>query len=434
MSESNLLYEENQETRVGEDPTWTSRILTAFPAFKSGNYRLYFTGQLISLIGTWLQIVAEGWLVLTLTNSPFLIGLVAALATLPTLLFALFGGVIVDRFPKKKILLFTQYSSMILALIYGVLTVFHLITISEIMILAFLLGVVNALDIPARQAFVVDLVGKESLSSAIALNTGVFNGARIIGPGIAGVVIAWIGSGGAFLLNGFSYIAAIVALYYMHVEGTVSDVHANPFVAIKQGVAYAFSHPVIRGLLLFTGIVSIFGWSYTTLMPYIAAHTFKLNAAGLGYLYVASGLGALCGTFLISFFSKKIKPIVFILGGSLVFCLALLLFTLTRNTWFAFLLLFISGTGLLVQFATINTTIQHMVEDSMRGRVMALYSLMFLGLTPVGNFEIGYLADRLNTSFAIQIGLGIVFLFSCIFLLRRNAIREAQKRYENNKE
>ena len=192
--------------------SWLKKIAATFPAIQSRNYKLYFTGQLISLIGTWLQIVAQGWLVLKLTNSVFMIGLIAALSTLPSLVFTLFGGVIVDRFLKRKILLITQSFSMALAMILGVLTILHLITVWQIGLLAFLLGLVAAVDAPARQAFVPEIVNKEQLPSAIALNSGAFNSARVIGPGIAGILIAIIGTGGAFLINGISYIAVIIAL------------------------------------------------------------------------------------------------------------------------------------------------------------------------------------------------------------------------------
>lgn len=428
-SSTEFIYQESGEISIGEQEGWVGKLAAAFPAFKSRNFQLYFVGQLISLVGSWLQIVAEGWLVLQLTNSPFLIGLVTALATLPSLLFSLFGGVIVDRFPKKNILLFTQYAAMILALLYGALTISHFINIYEIMILAFLLGTVNAIDIPARQAFNIELVGKEGISSAIALNSGVFNAARVIGPGVAGLLIAWIGSGGAFLLNGFSYIAAIIALYLMHVTHTQSDVHSNPFVAIKEGIQYSFSHPVIRIMLIFTGIVSIFGWSYSTLMPFIARNTFGLNATGLGYFYAASGLGALIGSILISALSKKVSTTFFIIGGSILFCIALLFFTFVKTFPFAMIFLFLAGTGLLTQFATINTTIQHMVDDNVRGRVMSIYALMFLGLAPLGNFEIGLLADHFGSALAIQVGLVIVFLFTLYVFFQRNAIRKAYKEY-----
>lgn len=427
-----LPYQEAEEISIGEKVGWTGKLFRAFPAFQSKNYQYYFWGQLISLIGTWLQIVAEGWLVLQLTNSPFLIGLVSALALVPSLLFSLFGGVIVDRFPKKHILLVTQYSAMILALLYGLLTVFHVITIWEIMVLAFLLGVVNAIDIPARQSFVVEMVGKEGIASAVAINAGVFNAARVVGPAVAGLLIAVVGSGGAFIINGISYGAAIFALYKMHVQNTSSQVHNNPFVAIKEGISYAFAHPIIRTLLLFTGIVSIFGWSYSAIMPFIAKNNFHLDAAGLGYLYAISGLGALGGTFIISAFSKKFSQTVFIIGGSTLFALGMFAFTLVHTAPLAGALLFIAGIGLITQFATINTTMQHLVEDHMRGRVMSLYALSFLGLSPFGNFEIGFLSEHVGPSRAIEINISVVFVFIIYLYFSRNKIREKHKEYKKN--
>lgn len=425
-----LAYQEAGEISLGEREGWFGKIRGAFPAFESKNYQYYFIGQFVSLIGTWLQMVAEGWLVLQLTNSPLLIGLVGALGLVPSLLFSLFGGVIVDRFPKKNILLFTQYSAMILALLYGFLTVFHFINIVEIMVLAFLLGMVTAVDIPARQAFAVELVGKESLPSAIALSSGMFNAARVVGPAIAGFLIAFVGSGGAFLLNGVSYIAAIIALYLIHVKDTPIQMHDSPLRAIKEGVVYAFAHPIIRTLLLFTGIVSIFGWSYSTIMPYIAKHTFHLDATGLGYLYAAGGLGALSGSIAISALAKRIGAGKFIIGGSILFVLALFVFSVTSSTILAAVVLFIAGVGLLTQFATINTTIQQMVEDHMRGRVMSLYSLMFLGLAPVGSFEIGFLADHVGTSLAIQMNIALVALYLVYFYFSRGKVRKAHQAYK----
>ena len=426
------ICDECSEISIGEYPDWAGKIFSAFPAFKSKNFQWFFAGQLVSLIGTWLQIVAEGWLVLQLTNSPFLIGLVAALATLPSLLLSLIGGVLVDRFSKKTIMLFTQSASMILAILYGVLTVTHLISIWEICVLAFLLGIVNAVDIPARQAFVVELVDKEQLGSAIALNAGTFNGARVVGPAVAGLLIGIVGSGGAFIINGLSYIASIVGLLYIHVHMkpllAKNDIH--PLQAIRNGIVYSFSHPIIRTLLIFTGIVSIFGWSYATVMPYIASHTFHLNATGLGYLYAAGGLGAFIATFLVSAYGKTMSPLRFILGGNTLFAASLIVFTFMHQAFFAMICLFFAGTGLLLQFATISTTIQHMVDDSLRGRVMSIYTLMFLGLFPVGNFEVGFLSEHYSPQFAIRAGAVIVFLFGVLIYFRRTSIRDAYEQYK----
>lgn len=429
-TEEQYIIDENPEISQGENLDWGKVILTAFPAFQSKNYQLYFSGQLVSLIGTWLQIVSEGWLVLQLTNSPFLIGLVAALSTLPSLALSLFGGVIIDRYQKKTILFITQSSAMVLALLYGTLTILHVINIIEICTLAFLLGIVTALDIPARQAYVVELVEKSQLSSAIALNAGIFNAARVIGPAVAGLLIGVIGTGGAFILNGFSYIAVIIALYFIKSTSRITHEKIHPIAAIKAGIVYSFSHPIIRVLLIFTGIVSIFGWSYSTVMPYIAHSTFHVGAIGLGYLYSAGGLGSLLATFLVSIYAKKINPIIFILGGNAIFAISLIFFTFTNSIIPAVVFLFFAGFGLLTQFATMNATLQNMVADNLRGRVLSIYSLMFIGLFPLGNFEVGYLSERFSPQIAIRIGAIIVFLFGFIVYLRRDNIRGAYKVYE----
>lgn len=410
------------------------KLLALFPAFENRNYRLYFVGQFVSLIGTWLQVVAESWLVLTLTNSVFLIGVVAACATLPTLFFSLFGGVIVDRFSKKKILLITQSLAMVLALIYGSLTVFHLINIWEIMVLALLLGVVTALDFPARQALTVELVDRKNLSSAIALNGGMFNGARVVGPGIAGILIAFLGPGGAFLINGVSYIAGIITTYMIDIHEPKKATQVHPIQAVKEGLSYTFSHPTIRSLILFTAVISIFGWSYATIVPYIAKNTLHINAAGLGYLYAVTGLGALVSTVIVSAFSKKFSDTTFIVGGTIIFCFAIFGFTFANSFLTAIPFLFITGIGLLSTFATINTSIQHSVEDSLRGRVLSIYVLAFFGLFPIGNFQIGWVADHVGPENAIRIGAIIVLVACVLYYLSRNSRGRKQGHYDKGRE
>lgn len=427
--EEKYILDESPEISVGEAAGWTRHFFSVFPAFASRNYQLYFAGQLISLSGTWLQIVAQGWLVLKLTNSAFLIGLVAAVAGLPTLLFALFGGVIVDRFPKRKILLFTQAASMILAFILGILTVLGVIRVWEIALLAFLLGTVNALDAPARLAFVVEMVGKKKLPSAIALNSGIFNSARVIGPSLAGFLIVFFGVGGAFILNGISYLAVIAALLFIKVNAPTFKTHLHPFRAIGEGLSYAAAHPIIRSLLLFTGVSSIFGWSYTTMMPLVAQNTFHVGAGGLGYLYAVTGIGALTATILVSALAKKIGPSVFIIGGNALFALAIAGFTFTSNLLAAFPFLFLAGLGLLSQFSMMNTTIQNLVEDRYRGRIMSLYTIMFMGLFPLGNFQIGFFSEHFGWQFAVRLGAAVVFLFGLFILWNRKKIAASYRRY-----
>lgn len=409
---------------------WFHKILSPFPALRVRNYRLYFSGQFISLTGTWLQTVAQGWLVLKLTNSAFLVGLVAAASTIPTLLFSLFGGVIVDSFSKRRILLFTQTASMVLALALGILTVLKIVNVPEIAALAFLLGTVNALDAPARQAFAIEMVGREALASAIALNSGIFNAARVIGPGIAGILISLVGIGGTFIINGISYIAALTALTFIRVEEKKeAGLHLRALTAVKEGIWYSFSQPVIRTLLLFAAVTSIFGWSYTSMLPVIVQNIFHADASVLGHLYSAGGIGAVVAMILVSTLSGRIRAAWFILGGNTLFALSLILFTFTTNIATALVLLFFSGLGLLSQFSMMNTTIQRLADDRVRGRVMAVYVLMFLGVAPLGHIEVGFFTERYGPEFAIRLGAVTVFTFAILVFLNRNRIRKAHERY-----
>jgi MFS family permease len=425
------IINESPEISVGENRDWARRILKVYPALRNRNYQYYFSGQLVSLVGTWLQTVAQGWLVYKLTNSAYLIGVTAALSTLPTLFFSLFGGVLVDRFSKRKILIFTQVSSMTLAFVLGTLTVFNVVTIWQIMVLAFLLGVVQAIDAPARLSFTVEMVGKEDMSSALSLNAGLFNGARVIGPGIAGFLIAIIGVGGSFLVNGISYIGVIAALLKMRVEEAAHKTHANPIRAVREGIVYSYKHPVVSILLLLAGVTSTFGWSHTTMLPYIAEDTFNLGAWGLGYLYAASGLGAFLATFIVSGYSKKIKGINFIFAGNVIFVIGALLFSFTSNLILALVYLFFAGLGLLVMFSMMNIVIQTIIEDEYRGRVMSIYTIMFLGLSALGNFQIGFFSEHFGTGFAIRLGAIITFVFGVIVFANRYKIRASYQKYKD---
>lgn len=412
-----------------------NKLLALFPAMGVRNYQYYFVGQLISQVGTWLQIVSEGWLVLQLTNSAFLIGVVAACATVPSLLFSLFGGVIVDRFNRKYLIIATQASSMVLALSLGFLTLFHLINVWEIALFAFLLGVVNSVDMPARQAFVYEMVGKEKMASAIALNAGIFNSARVIGPSVAGILIAIVGPAGAYLLNGFSYIAAIIVQFLIVPIATRKhEDHSHPIQAIKDGVSYTVAHPVIRSLILLTAIISIFGWSYTTIMPFIAKNTFHQGAAGLGYLYAAAGVGALVATVMVSSIGNKISPYIFILGGNLLFAVSMIGFSSVTHILPAYFFLCLGGFGLLSAFAVINARIQHLVEGQYRGRVLSLYLLMFVGLFPIGNFQIGFMSEHFGSQFAIRLGAFVVLIAVVAGFFAREKIAKQHEEYESKKE
>ena len=404
-------------------------FFSLFPALSSRNYRLYFMGQTVSLVGTWLQVVAEGWLVITFTKSPFIIGLIAALATIPTLFLSAFSGVIVDHFSKYKILFLTQTLSLVIALIYGFMTIFHVINLFEIGILAFLLGVVTALDFPARQAFTVEMVEKQDLSSAIALNSGTFNASRVIGPSVAGILIGLLGVGGAFILNGLSYIAVIVALYKMNIHERIPETFTDPFKSFKEGLSYSFNHPKIKSLLIFTAFASIFGWSYTTVLPLLAKSVFHVGATELGYLFAAAGFGSVLAMVILSAFAKKVDPMNFIISGNAISAIGLIGFTFTRTLFPAYVFLFITGLGVMLCFPTINTTLQHLVPDEIRGRVMAIYITVFVGFFPIGNFEIGWVSEHVGPENAIRISAVIIFIAGAFLYMARDRVEKLHQEY-----
>lgn len=403
-----------------------SKIYQAFPAFQNREYRLYFFGQLISLVGTWLQLVAEQWLVLGLTNSAFMVGLVAALGFTPVLLFGLFGGVIVDRFHTRQLLIFTNSSAMILALILGFLILTNLISVPIIMVMAFLLGCVNAIDMPARQSFTIEIVGRELLPSAIALNMGMFNSSRVLGPALAGLLIAKFGIGPAYIINGVSFIAAIFSLLVMKVQSDLPAEHPHPLQAIKEGLVYTKNHQLIRTIIIFMVFFSIFGFSYGTILPVIAKNIFQQNAAGLGIMYTASGIGALLGTFIVFPLSKKLDELKLIAGGTLTFLVALVLFSITTNFTWGLILLAIQGIALSFPWAMLMSAVQKHVENHVRGRVSSISTLAMLGMQPIGSFQIGFFAEKFGPPFALQLGSFIVFLATIflIFSLRDQNLRE----------
>lgn len=413
------VVDENQEISMIETENWLQKLSASFPALKSRNYQLYFAGQSISQVGTWIQMIAQGWLVFQLTNSALYVGIIAALGTVPVLIFGLFAGVLLDRHSKKRMIFIAEFFAMVLAFILGILTLTNHINVAQIALLSFLLGITNALDMPARQSYVVEMVGKDSLTSAIALNSGVFNAARVIGPAIAGIIIGFVGIGWAFILNGFSFITVLIALYFIKTQYQIASSHPHPIKAIKEGLKYTFSHQIIKMLLVYAAVGAIFGWSYAVIMPVIVKNIYHLGASGLGYFNAVAGLGALTGSILISIYSKRVNPLFFIVGGSFSFSIALLLFSFSSSVTLALVLLYFVGLGLIMQFATINSTIQRFVQDSFRGRVMSIYSIMFAGMTPIGSLQIGYLADRFGSQTALRIGAFIILFLGLFLLLRR---------------
>ena len=407
-----------QETEPVSAPAATLRWQAAGRALRHRNFQLFFSGQLISLIGTWMQTVAQSWLVYRMTGSGLLLGAVGFASQIPVFLVAPIGGITADRMNRQRVVIATQTASMILALILAGLTLTHLVQVWHIFVLAALLGVVNAFDIPGRQSFLVDMVGKEDLMNAIALNSSMFNGARVIGPAVAGVLVARLGEGWCFFANGVSYIAVIAGLMMMNVHSPARAIGASPFEHIKEGFRFVNDTAPIRALLLLLGIVSATGMPYVVLMPIFADKVLHqggqelasligshdLGAVRLGILMGAAGVGALLGALTLAVrsgvkgLSKWVTVCCAGFGASLV------LFSFSRIFWLSVVLLLPVGYFIMLQMASSNTLIQVMVPDALRGRVMAVYSMMFMGLAPLGALMGGALSDRLGAPRTVAIG------------------------------
>ena len=387
-------------------------------ALTHGNFQLFFSGQLISLIGTWMQTVAQSWLVYRITKSSFLLGSVGFASQIPVFLVAPIGGMVADRVNRHRIVIATQTASMILAFILAALTLLNIVTVPEIFVLAALLGVVNAFDIPGRQSFLVDMVGRDDLMNAIALNSSMFNGARVIGPAIAGILVAKIGEGWCFFANGVSYIAVIVGLLLMKIECVRRSKSDSPLADILEGFRWASQTGPIRMLLLLLGLVSLVGMPYTVLMPVFADHVLFGGVSGvaallhakdpgavrLGVLMGATGVGALLGALTLAVRSgvRGLGRLIVITCAG--FGLSLIIFAASKNFWLSTTLLIPVGFCIMLQMACSNTLIQTMVPDVLRGRVMSVYSMMFMGMAPFGALLGGALADRLGAPWTVAIG------------------------------
>lgn len=382
-----------------------SRLQAILRALRHRNFQLFFSGQLISLIGTWMQNVAQAWLVYRLTGSSLLLGAAGFAGQIPVFLMAPVGGLVADRYNRHRVVIATQTAAMILAVILAGLTLGGVVQVWHIFVLAALLGVVNAFDIPARQAFLMDMVGRDDLMNAIALNSSMFNGARIIGPAIAGVLVASIGEGWCFFANGVSYIAVIVGLLLMRVAHPAALAQeASPLEHIIEGFRFVKHTGPVRALLLLLGLVSLVGMPYAVLMPIFADRILHGGARGLGILLGATGVGALLGALSLAARSgvKGLgRWVAFSCAG---FGVSLIAFALSRSFWLSTVLLVPVGYSMMLQMAASNTLIQAMVPDHLRGRVMAVYSMMFMGMAPVGSLFAGAVAARFGAPITIIIG------------------------------
>ena len=399
--------------KTKKTPKWAVTLR----ALRHRNFQLFFSGQLISLVGTWMQSVAQSWLVYRLTGSSLKLGAVGFASQIPVFLIAPFGGTAADRTNRQKLVIGTQTASMILAAILAWLTLSHRVHIWHIFVLASLLGIVNAFDIPGRQAFLVDMVGKEHLMNAIALNSSMFNGARVIGPAIAGILVAKIGEGWCFAANAISYIAVIIGLFMMRVDSPPRAGQNSAIEDIIEGFHWVNQTKVIRALLLLLGLISLVGMPYTVLMPVFADRILHGGARGLGILMGATGVGALLGALTLA--SKEgVKGLGrWVAITCACFGVSIFLFSFSRYFWLSVALLLPAGYSMMLQMACSNTLIQTMVPDNLRGRVMALYSMMFMGMAPFGALLGGALADRVGAPITVATG-GVACVMGAIWFGR----------------
>jgi MFS family permease len=383
-----------------------------FGALAHRNFRLFFIGQGISLVGTWMQNVGEGWLILTLTNSPFYVGLTAALSALGVLLFSLYAGVIADRVDKRRVIILMQVAFMIEAFTVSILVWTGVIAVWQVLVLATILGIASAFDIPMRQSFIIEMVGKDDLMNAIALNSSLFNAARVIGPAIAGLLIGAVGIAWCYFLNGLSYIAVIAGLLMMRLPPSPPPARTtSTWAGFREVLAYLRGDRRSRVLMILTGTISVFGFPYISMMPVFARDVLHRGAGGYGALTSSIGIGAVIGALGIALASARIRRRGrLMLAGGTALGLLLILFSTSRGLALSMVLLALAGCAMIVNNSITNTLLQVSAPDHLRGRIMGFYSFVFVGMAPFGAFLFGVVAEHVGVPTTIAAGGAIVVL------------------------
>ncbi len=386
-----------------------------FAALRYYNYRLWFTGQIVSLVGTWMQSTAQGYLVYQLTNSPVYLGLVGFVGGLPAILFTLFGGVVADRLPRRTLLVITQAAMLVLAFILAALTFTNLVQPWHILVLAFLLGVANAFDAPARTSFLLELVNREHMTNAIALNSTMFNIATVVGPSVAGLTYAAFGPAWCFILNGISFIAVIVALLLMRIQPFEQPVRTGTALGeLREGLHYVWTNKLILSLTLAVGFVSIFGIGMLNLLPAWAKDILHGDVTTNGWLVSARGFGSLISALMLAYWgTRKMRGKLWTVGA---FLMPVLLFVFAWVRWFPLSMLILVGVGLGFMFIVNNSQaiIQSLVSDRLRGRVMGVYTLIFFGSMPLGSLLSGALAERIGEPLTVAAGAVMLMVLALV--------------------
>ena len=400
----------------------------SFRSLRHRNFRIYWLGQLTSLIGTWMQSMAQGWLMHRLTSSPFMLGLLGFCQFTPVMLFSLWAGVIADRMDKRKLLLITQTVAMVQAVLMALVTTTGVVQPWMVLVLALLFGVFNAFDLPARQTFLVEMVGKEDLSNAIALNSAAFNAARVIGPAVAGILVATVGEGGCFWLNAVSYLAVLYSLWRIAVPAFVANPAAGKGLQhLQEGIAYAWGLKPIRNLLLLLGVIAGFGFQYMFLLPVYTRDLLHAGPQAYGLLVASFGVGSLLSAVVMT---RRLDR--WALRRNLLLGLAsagagMAVFAWSRSLALSSVMGFFAGFGLILYVASTNTMLQHSLEDRFRGRVMSLYTLMLIGTAPIGALLLGGIAQRFGAPISTSVS-ALTLLGGALWVayrLRVLAAREA---------
>lgn len=426
------IYHEHEEPSVlalDSEQQQVKGLLRTFIALRHRNFRLFWFGQLISLIGTWMQSIGQAWLVLELTHSAWLLGVVGALQFLPVMLLSLFGGVLADRLPKRKILLFTQSFAMLQASLLWILVITGQVHIWQVLVLATLLGLTNSLDMPTRQAFVVEMVGREDLPNAIALNSSLFNMARIVGPGLGGLIIAWLGVAPLFLLNALSFIAVIVGLALINMRDLYAQAK-RPIVmqdakkqgtlqSLREGLAYVARTPSVLLVITVLGVISLFGINFNVVLPLFATDVLHAGPAGFGFLSSAFGLGSLFSALWLAWGNNK-PTIHRLLIGAFAFCVLEIFFAVSHLYLLSLVLIAAVGFSQIAFSATSNTILQTVAPDHLRGRVMSVFMLVFAGSVPFGNLFTGGMAHLFGAPIALLIGAALSLIAALIGWILRS--------------
>lgn len=411
---------------VTTDDRWSERSSEQFGwklllrALNYKNYRLFFGGQSISLVGMWMQSIAMSWLVYRLTNSPILLGIIGFVNQIPSFILSPIAGVYADRWSRRSMLIGTQSLLMLQSLTLAWLVISGAVAVWHLVSLALFSGIINAFDAPARQSFVVDMIEhKNDVGNAIALNSAIFNGSRLIGPPLAGLIITATGEGICFLINGLSYIAIIFALMVMHINPRKLAVqNTRIFQELKDGFTYVYNHSPIRSLLILVALVSLVGMPYVVLMPIFAKEILGGGPSTLGFLMASSGVGALAGAFFLAARRDFNGPGRLIPVAAILFGAGLVAFSFSRFYVYSFALMLLTGFGLMVQMALSNTSLQTTVDDDKRGRVMSFYTMAFMGMAPFGSLLAGALAHRIGAPHTLLLG-GLVCVAGALIYARK---------------